>query len=246
MSAEGLSINNPRPSTYTSAGSEIVERDPLIERVVRELNMLGRVATLDFTISVGALIISQIYSGDLRAWRNRGPKCSSFRRLATHPDLPMSACSLYRCVAIYELCERLGVRSWKHVSTTHLRLVLPLRPEQQEHLLKAAETGRWPVRQLRDEIAANVHLVQRLEASRGGRKRRSPVRRTVDAINQCIGACDHLLTASAEASPETWRMVLSAVERMHDVCERLEHRFKPYVTDSMAAGDEPHSFSAAS
>jgi hypothetical protein len=53
----------------------------------------------------------------------------------------MSASMLYGCIAIYELCERLGIRSWKHVSTSHLRLVLLLERDEQERLLRAAEGG---------------------------------------------------------------------------------------------------------
>jgi hypothetical protein len=81
--------------------AHIVRADHLVERVVLELNTLGRAATFEFTLSVGALIINRLYGGHLQAWRSRGPKCASFRRLAKHPSLPMSAGSLYRCVAIF-------------------------------------------------------------------------------------------------------------------------------------------------
>src|SRR3974377_309327 len=82
--------------------------DAKVERVVRQLNALCKTATFDFAMSVGKLIIDNFYSGDLGAWRNRGAKNFSFRRLAKHPDLPMSASALYWSTAIYEVSRRVG------------------------------------------------------------------------------------------------------------------------------------------
>src|SRR5579859_4921759 len=134
-------------------------RDPAtdeeVERVVAQLHDLCRAATMDFALSVGKLIISNFFSGNLASWRDRDPKKNaSLRRLAAHPDLPMSPAVLYRSIAIYELCERLGIRSWKHVSTTHIRLVLPLEPAEQARLLRLCEAHAWPVRRLDEEVAA--------------------------------------------------------------------------------------------
>ena len=59
---------------------------------------------------------------------------------------------LYGCLATYEVCERIGVRSWKHISTSHIRLVLPLAHEMQVKLLRSAEAQRWPVKHLEQEV----------------------------------------------------------------------------------------------
>ena len=98
-----------------------------IDIVVAQIKRLTRVASLEFALRVGAVIIHHFYDGDTEAWRSRGPKVSSFRRLAEHPELPLSAGALYRCVALYELCERLNAPSrWEHLGASHLRLVLGL------------------------------------------------------------------------------------------------------------------------
>src|SRR6185437_7260192 len=120
-----------------------------------KLNRLCRRSTLDFALSVGRLIVAELYVGDLEHLRSRNPrKDSSLRKLAKHPDLPMSPAGLCRSVAMFELHERLGGASWKHVSTSHMRLVLPLAPADQEHLIRMAEKNRWTTRRLADDVAS--------------------------------------------------------------------------------------------
>jgi hypothetical protein len=146
-----------RAKTPTSSDAECLTASPrhseledqkLVNQVVAELNMLCKSATFDFALSVGNLIVAKFYQGDVNAWRSRGPKDASFRTLSRHPDLPMSPSSLYRCVATYEVCQRIGIISWKHVSTSHIRVILPVPHEEQSRLLKAAEANRWPVGRL--------------------------------------------------------------------------------------------------
>jgi hypothetical protein len=119
-----------------SPSGAVVDGDS-IEEVVVKLNAMYKAATL--ALAVGTLIIGTFYSGDLPAWRARGSKDCSFGKLARHPRLPMSPTALYRSVAIHELCERLGVREWKVISSTHLRRVLKLLPDP---ATSAAHHGR--------------------------------------------------------------------------------------------------------
>ena len=213
--------------------------DPGIERVVQELNALGRAATFDFALSVGSLIIKGLYGGDIGTWRHRGKKHNSFRRLAEHPNIPMSADSLYRCVAIYELCERLGAKEWKHICTSHCRLVLPLPMHEQERLLKAAESERWPVRQLRQQIAALPEKDRFAERRRGGRKPRSIFYRTARMLRHSAEACAELLDAAAEPSPESCRDLLDVASRLRDVCDRVEQRFATRLPDARTQPPPP-------
>ncbi|HTE52777.1 MAG TPA: hypothetical protein VK698_18115 [Kofleriaceae bacterium] len=124
----------------------------VIDLVVKKLYQITRETTLDYAIRVGSLIIHYFYGGEMKTWRRKGPKTTSFRVLAGHPDLPMSASTLYRCVAIYELCERLGVVSkWNRITVSHLRLVLRLDEAEQRRLLAAANGERWSVQRLQAE-----------------------------------------------------------------------------------------------
>jgi len=121
--------------------------------VINKLTQITRESTLDYAIRVGSLIVHYFYDGDTRVWRSKGPKTSSFRRLAERPDLPMSASALCRCVAIFELCERLGVVDrWRRMTVSHLRIVLRLDAEKQCRLLAAADAGCWSVQRLEEEV----------------------------------------------------------------------------------------------
>jgi hypothetical protein len=149
---EGLSLDEPSSDD--------------IEIVVRQLRRMTRAASLEFALSVGALIIHHFYGGNADAWRSRGPKLTSFRRLAAHPDIPLSAGGLYRCVALYELCDRLNAPSrWEHLGASHLRLVLGLPHGVQVGLLSAANANRWTVRTLHQE----VKMRKSTRSERGGR-----------------------------------------------------------------------------
>lgn len=130
---------------------EGVSRDEMC-LVVSKLNQITRDSTLDYAIRVGSLIVHYFYAGDMALWRSRGPKTNSFRRLASHPQLPMSASVLYRCVAVFEICERLNVVTrWKSMTASHLRVVLRLSEEDQCRLLAAADRERWSVQRLEAE-----------------------------------------------------------------------------------------------
>jgi len=131
---------------------------------VSKLCQITRESMLDYSIRVGSLVIHYFYGGDIKAWRSRGPKTQSFRRLARHPQLPMSASSLYRCVAIFELCDRLNVVSrWSRITVSHLRVVLPFDEKEQCRLMSAANAERWSVQRLEQE----ARKVATNEARRG-------------------------------------------------------------------------------
>src|SRR5258708_6990288 len=91
-------------SRAQSAMSDIRIADDRVDAVVLRLNAICRTATVDVAMAVGSLVIETFYSGDLTSWRTRGPKHASLRKVAKHPQLLMSSGSLYRCVAIYEMC----------------------------------------------------------------------------------------------------------------------------------------------
>jgi len=77
-----------------------------IEKVLGQLNTICENASFDFALSVGHLIIDNFYLGDVDGWRSQGINNASFRRLARHPDLPMSPARLYRSVNAYERSVR--------------------------------------------------------------------------------------------------------------------------------------------
>src|SRR4051794_34652916 len=128
----------------TSCHSEPEVSDESIQLVVYQIGQICRDSSLEFALRVGAVVIHNFYDGEVNSWRGRGPKLHSFRRLARHPELPMSPAALYRCVAIFELCERLNAPArWRRLSASHLRTVLGLPPDAQEQLLATANKHHW-------------------------------------------------------------------------------------------------------
>jgi hypothetical protein len=209
-----------------------------VEYVVQQLNALGKEATFAFACRVGQLVIDGFYAGDINRWRDRSPnKDLSFRKLSKHHDLPMSACALYRSVCIYELCERLGVRSWKHLSTSHIRLVLPLPPTEQERVLRLAEKSAWSVRRLDEEVAAVNAPGRRPKAGRGGRKRPGRVfqamrlvERCARAVNDLLRTVDHDLT---DSSPEQICRAIQLLQTTARGCKLLEEQLLKTTPDAL-------------
>lgn len=126
--------------------------DDQLNFVVSKLCQITRESALDYAIRVGSLVMHYFYGGDMKLWQRRGPKTQSFRRLACHPQLPMSASALCRAVAIFEVCERLNVAGrWSRITVSHLRVVLRLDEQEQCRLMAVANNERWSVQQLEQE-----------------------------------------------------------------------------------------------
>jgi hypothetical protein len=136
-----------------------------LDLVVKQLNGIYRASSVELALHVGAIIIHSFYGGDMNAWRMRGPKTNSFRRLAARSDLQISAGGLYRCVAVFELCERLRAASrWRRLGASHFRAVLALPAHEQENLLARANAEHWSVQTLESRAST-----LRSGASKGGR-----------------------------------------------------------------------------
>jgi hypothetical protein len=188
-----------------------------IEEVVSQLNGICRSSSLEFALRVGAVIIHHFYNGDTQAWRDRGPKVHSFRRLAEHPALTLSAGALYRCVAIFEMCDRLRAPSrWRRLGASHLRAVIGIPADSQECLLTKANDERWTVQVLEAQA-------QRLrsERPRGGRQAQSVFGRKLRTLERCLrNSCEAL--ASVEASePEELERSVELLAKMRSFLQQL-------------------------
>jgi hypothetical protein len=205
-------------------------REPAIGHLITQLNAICRTATFDFALSVGECVVKNLYHGDLNLFRSRDRnKEQTLRTIATHPDLQMSPGALYRSIATYELCGRLGIESWEHVSLSHVRLVLPLKFDDQARLLQQAESDRWPVQRLDDEVAALMRA-ERPERHRGGRRRSSRLRQAIRLVDQSTERLSGLLESNddvaADAPAETTRAAVESLRRAVDTCTRLQNRLE--------------------
>jgi hypothetical protein len=203
----------------------------LLDDVVSQLNRVCRASSLEFALRVGAIIIYHFYKGDTDAWRTRGPKLNSFRRLAEHPELPMSAAALYRCVAVFELCDRLNAPSrWRRLGASHLRVVLGVPHERQEKLLSAANEERWSVQAL--EHRARQFKQQRHQ---GGRRVQSPLARNLRLLDQCLMDCEAVLDRLdiRACEPEELERGLQLLRKMKVSVDGLAHALE----DKRTAGN---------
>ena len=164
------------PHIIKKTDSEVISNET-IDEVVAEINSQVRLAPLELAMKIGKLLIDKFYSGNFDAWRKKGIKDNSFRKLSEREDLEISPAALYRSVSVYEMFERIGgVSTLKHLKASHYYAVLGLTDKQQKRLLKRAESQTWPVRKIESE-AKKV----RKKRGKGGRK---PIPQFVKSIHQ--------------------------------------------------------------
>lgn len=214
----------PEPETPPAELIPAGVADSVIDEVVRELNELSRAATLDLTTKIGEVIVARFYGGAVDAWRTRGDKDASFRKLAARAEsgeLHVSASGLYRSVAIYELCQRFDVSVRKHLGVTHLRTVLGLPEVQQQRLLTAANDKGWTTERLETEAAK----VRKASGEKRGRPVLPRFQKTIAKLGRILEARDEFfgdLEQIDDLEPEEARELLDAVTGMKEQCEELE------------------------
>lgn len=170
--------------------------DEVIDRVVEELNEQVRSSGLQATLAIGGIVVGKIYNGDVETWRSHDAKETSFRTLAKYCKdveggdgrLLLSAASRYRSVAIYVMCQQLGVSDWKHLGVTHLRAVLGLSLEQQRQLLTAAEDKAMSAEELERQVAA----LRKTDGARRGRPAQPAFVKSISALGRLIKQAEAL------------------------------------------------------
>jgi hypothetical protein len=196
--------------------------DDEIHIIITQIKRLAREASLEFALRVGAIIIHHFYGGESDVWRSRGPKTASFRKLARHPELPLSAGALYRCVALYELCDRLNAASrWEQLGASHLRLVLGLPQRLQEQLLTKANAERWTVRTLHEEV-----LRQKAVRTRGGRRPRPPIARSLMFMRKCLDDYRQTIERVGELSDEDHEFSVQLLEETRSYLEAISESLR--------------------
>lgn len=190
-----------------------------VDVAVAEIRQLSRVAAMELALGIGEIIFKRIYGSDLELLRKTGPKHVSFRQLALHPEVPVSASVLWRSVATYELAERLPVvKDSRHLGITHVREVLALPPKHQEKLLTRADREGWTVAEL-------MERVKRRRKGHGGRPPKHDVLRALDTLFRVstlpISAFSDR-KAIAKLSQEEIVTGLAALQELGERLQRLE------------------------
>jgi len=225
----------PRGISKQAANVEIVTTDP-IEQVVSDLKQLCRASALEFALSVGKLVVSAFFDGEVANMKANIDTNVSYRKLARHAMLPMSPATLCRSVAIYAFCQQTRIEDWHHISVSHIKLVLPLPAEQQIRLLDEADRNRWPTRRLREELVATVASTER-QGSNSRKRLKMTLRalgRCIDEANQFVGLAD----SHRDFSPESVRSVQGLLDRLRTACSSLEDRLPGRFTEVQPAASE--------
>jgi hypothetical protein len=189
-----------------------VDEDEL-ERVARELWVIGRSASVHTALAVGKLIFERIFRADLRAVR-AGRAHPSFRKLAGMPGLPFGVTTLWRSVALYEMWLRTPQLFQRtELGVSHYRCVTSLPPELQERLLTQAADEGWS----KSQLEAHVSILYR--STRKPRRTSRPAPARLGALHQQIVRLHSML--DVEPLPDDSEAVRTALRELREACERL-------------------------
>lgn len=204
------------------------DSDTVVEDTVERIIRAHRASSLQLALDVGAIVVDGLYGGDLEKLRARGRKGHSLRRLASHPRLPFSAATLWRCIGVYAVVrEAPELVRFEHLTLAHFRAVLALPPERRNVLLLEAATAKrsvaWVAREAGTErrlgsctpgsekkLISNVRQVEK--AARGCRipagtgpfalspHEKSAIRTQIKTIREWCREVDEWLNTNFESS----------------------------------------------
>lgn len=165
----------------------------VLEGVVCRLKEIERHTGIERTLTIGQLILTQFFGGNPAIWRDRRRnKNNSIRRLAEREDCPFSKSALNEAVAIYVASNELPcVRTYEHITASHVSVVLSLPPEERKGMLQSAESCGWSVKQLKNEVVAQ----RRADGERRGRPPRVGHEKALRALHSCAQQLRQALTS---------------------------------------------------
>jgi hypothetical protein len=193
---EGGSGNVVKLAQFFSEPREVTE-------VVKELREIHRKTGLERALAIGQIVLHRFFGGSADVWHERRKnKNNSVRRIAEHPDCPLSRSALNEAIGVYVAAQSLPcVQTSGHITASHIAAVTFLEVENQRAWLDRAEKQRLSVRQLKESI--------RLERHEAGERRGRPrvaaprkmiagVRSTVAALRRAVDAVSGIDLDSAD------------------------------------------------
>ncbi len=197
-----------------------------IRRATARINDLVGTTGLQLALTIGRVVVEELYDGDLTRWRQRGAKEHTLRELAADPSLGISASALYRAIAIYELRARLPEHPlWERLSVCHVRAVLGLPEGEQRRLLELADRQQLSTQAL-EQAAGEVRANHK--SSRGGRPRKPRFARSIEYAERALsdedavfGDLDALRSMSSEERFELERRLSFVRQRCDELASLL-------------------------
>ena len=217
---------DPANALAVALAPEVTMPDAELDALVRDLCSLHRGASLDHALRLARMVVDRMYGGDISAWRERGTKGESFRKLATKldaRDVPgLSSGNLARAVAALEVDMRVGVSGRPQLTIAHVNAVAGLPEDAQERLLGDAEARDLTAAELKRE----ADDLRRATAAPGrtGRPRLPAFVRTVNRWQRELeddATSFGDLEQAAELGADDARRLRNVVESMQARCEAL-------------------------
>jgi hypothetical protein len=208
----------------------------LLDDVVAELKEIDRRTGIERTLAIGELILNQFFGGDPVIWRDRRRnKNNSIRRLADRDDCPFCRSALNEAVGVYVAVVGLPcVRTFGHISASHVASVLTLPPTERQEVLQEAERGQWSVRELRHKVVTR----RRAEGERRGRPTRHNAPRSLAIFRQRLNQIDQTI-AELETADTTSAELRSALGCLAGELERHRSRVLALAGRQCEADPDP-------
>jgi hypothetical protein len=215
----------------------------------------GRTSSLQYHMAVAKRVVDEVYGGQLEALRSEGERGPSFNGLARDLAGTISKTTLHRALWAYEVrtttpifagrtngvptLERVSAAELERLGVSHLYEVRGLITSLRSHFLSRAFCGRWSVRRLRREIAAQTNR---------------PERAQVPEVLELLGRFGDFpktmdVTPLASLSDTDARVYQCIANKLHDLVLRaqaalaMRETAKPAAECDTAAGLEQSDFS---
>lgn len=158
--------------------------DALVAATVADLNAAARKSGVELALEVSALVLRRFFDGDYAAYAAVDrDKEHSYRRLAAHPDLELSASTLQRLVRIGHQAATMPLALAESLSLRHHRALLTVADEEKREALAAeALRQRWTS----DQLEAKARATR--PATKAGRKPLPLAVRRTRAIGKALAA----------------------------------------------------------
>ncbi len=196
-------------------------RSDVLEALVFEVNHAVRRRGLEMARDVGRLLLDRLFEGSPAVFRApAGEQRASFRQLASHPSLEISASALHAYVAVSIQLSELPPAVAAELALTKHRYLLPLRdPRVKAELARRCVDEEWSAERLRREVSA-----LRPPGSRPGRPRTPVLVRIVDEVERAL--VDERLQALDFDLPDTAQLtdLLERLSRAEQAIHALRSR----------------------
>ncbi|MDX2054198.1 MAG: hypothetical protein SFV15_17490 [Polyangiaceae bacterium] len=236
-SAVSSSANEAEPSTPPAPRV-------LLEQVSQESLLLNSRANLQVALRIGEIL--DRYLREIHGTPREPKRSQSYREIAEAAKLGRSPCVLWRCVQIHALAQKLPeIRTFVHLSTTHVRAVVNLPLEAQRLLLTQAEGERWTCVRL-EKAASELRRgpLRVVDAPEKGRQSGFFASPGADVLRGVNTALRHLRRAQQHAGGPLPAHIKQDIEQKLQQLEQACAEVKEACTFSSArASQKPHESS---